>query len=72
MAGNFEAASEFDLDLARSYMIGDKSADVECGKRAGLKTILVLTGYGFEQNCTADYRARDVVEAMEIARLTTK
>lgn len=60
-----EAAAEFDVDLARSYMIGDKAADVECGKRAGVKTILVLTGYGAEQDCAADYRVRDVVEAIE-------
>src|SRR5580700_10566232 len=29
-----EAAAEFDVDLARSYMIGDKAIDVECGRRA--------------------------------------
>ena len=30
-----EAAADFDLDLARSWFIGDKSADIECGRRAG-------------------------------------
>jgi D-glycero-D-manno-heptose 1,7-bisphosphate phosphatase len=59
-----EAAADFDVDLARSYMIGDKAADVECGKRAGAKTILVLTGYGAEQDCAPDYRVRDVAEAI--------
>ena len=61
----FEAAKEFDLDLARSYMVGDKADDVECGRRAGVKTILVLTGYGAGQNCAPDYRARGVVEAID-------
>ncbi len=61
-----EAAAQFDVDLARSYIIGDKSADVECGKRAGAKTILVLTGYGAQQDCTPDYLVRDVVEAMDM------
>jgi len=60
----FEAAAEFDVDLARSCMVGDKSADVECGKRAGVKTILVLTGYGAEQDCSPDWRVRNVVEAI--------
>jgi D-glycero-D-manno-heptose 1,7-bisphosphate phosphatase len=46
-------------------MIGDKAVDVECGRRAGARTILVLTGYGAEQDCAPDYRVRDVVEAME-------
>jgi D-glycero-D-manno-heptose 1,7-bisphosphate phosphatase len=59
-----EAATDFDLDLAGSYFIGDKAADVECGRRAGMRTILVLTGYGAEQDCRADLRARDVVEAI--------
>ena len=59
-----EAAADFDVDLARSFMIGDKAADVECGKRAGVRTILVLTGYGAEQDCAPDYRAQDVAEAI--------
>ena len=61
-----EAAAEFELDLARSYMVGDKSDDVECGKRAGVTTIQVLTGYGAEQPCAPDYRASNVVQAIEI------
>lgn len=61
-----EAAAEFDIDLNRSYMIGDKADDVECGKRAGVKTIQVMTGYGSEQNCSPDLRARDVIEAIDL------
>ena len=59
-----EAAAAFAIDLERSYMIGDKADDVECGRRAGVKTIQVLTGYGAGQDCAPDYRARDVVEAI--------
>jgi D-glycero-D-manno-heptose 1,7-bisphosphate phosphatase len=61
----FEAAAEWDIDLAGSYTVGDKAADVECGKRAGTKTILVLTGYGREQDCQPDFRADGVAQAME-------
>ena len=61
-----EAAADFDLDLAGSWLIGDKSADVECGRRAGVRTILVLTGYGAAQECQPDFRAADVVEAIGI------
>lgn len=43
-----EAAREHGIDLARSYMIGDKEADVEAGERAGCISLLVLTGYGNE------------------------
>lgn len=43
----FDARDEFGIDLARSYMIGDKLVDLECGWNAGVKkSILVRTGYG--------------------------
>jgi D-glycero-D-manno-heptose 1,7-bisphosphate phosphatase len=44
-----DAAAEFDIDLAQSYMVGDKTADLQCGWNAGVKkSILVRTGYGAE------------------------
>lgn len=36
-----EAAKDFDLDLTKCYMIGDSLIDVEAGKKAGCKTILI-------------------------------
>ena len=44
----FDAAKEMEIDLSLSYFIGDTVADIECGKNAGLKTILVKTGNGEE------------------------
>jgi D-glycero-D-manno-heptose 1,7-bisphosphate phosphatase len=61
-----EAAADFDIDLAGSYLIGDKSADIECGRRAGASTILVRTGYGAEQMCRPDFTAVDVAQAVQI------
>ncbi len=40
------AAKDFNIDLARSYFVGDSVSDIECGMNSGLKTILVKTGYG--------------------------
>jgi len=40
----FDAAEEFDIDLANSWMIGDRPSDVMTGVNAGAKGILVLTG----------------------------
>jgi D-glycero-D-manno-heptose 1,7-bisphosphate phosphatase len=43
----FDARDELGIDLAQSYMIGDKLIDLECGWNAGVKkSILVRTGYG--------------------------
>jgi D-glycero-D-manno-heptose 1,7-bisphosphate phosphatase len=45
----FDARDEFGTDLARSYLIGDKWIDLECGWNAGVKqSMLVRTGYGRE------------------------
>jgi D-glycero-D-manno-heptose 1,7-bisphosphate phosphatase len=41
-----QAALEHNLDLQHSFMVGDKLADIEAGKRAGCESLLVLTGYG--------------------------
>jgi D-glycero-D-manno-heptose 1,7-bisphosphate phosphatase len=44
-----DARDEFGIDLPRSYMIGDKPIDVECGRNAGVRlSLLVRTGYGRE------------------------
>jgi histidinol-phosphate phosphatase family protein len=44
----YEAANKFKIDLNSSFFIGDSVADIHCGMNAGLKTILVKTGYGLE------------------------
>jgi len=41
-----EAAKRFHIDLKSSYVVGDSSRDMEMGFNAGVRTILVMTGYG--------------------------
>ena len=63
-----EAAEEHGIDLARSFMIGDRNLDIECGRNAGVKTILVQTGYGLQHlDCGADYVTPTVTEAIQTA-----
>jgi D,D-heptose 1,7-bisphosphate phosphatase len=38
-----EAASDLDLDLPASFMIGDKASDIEAGLNAGVKAAIWLT-----------------------------
>ncbi|MGB7924076.1 MAG: HAD family hydrolase [Pyrinomonadaceae bacterium] len=40
------AASDFPLDLAASWMIGDRYSDIELARNAGLRSAFVLSGYG--------------------------
>lgn len=40
------ACRELPVDMGRSYMVGDKISDIEFGRRLGLRTVMVMTGYG--------------------------
>src|SRR2546427_5607210 len=58
----FDARDEFGIDLARSYMIGDRLIDLECGWNAGVKKcILVRTGYGADSERTSADRLTGAV-----------
>lgn len=64
-----EAAKDFDLALERSWIVGDKVIDLECGKNAGLAGgILVRTGHGRSEEAKAinlaAYTANNFPEAV--------
>lgn len=62
------AMDEMNLDMAHSFFIGDKSSDMETGRQAGIKTILVKTGFRGEDRefpGEPDYRAEDLLDAAE-------
>lgn len=44
-----KAKLKFNIDIRNSYMVGDTLGDIETGKNARCKTVLVLTGYGKEE-----------------------
>jgi D-glycero-D-manno-heptose 1,7-bisphosphate phosphatase len=45
----WQAAADFGINVARSFVIGDRYRDVEMGHNAGARSVLVLTGYGREE-----------------------
>jgi D-glycero-D-manno-heptose 1,7-bisphosphate phosphatase len=55
------AATEHNLDLSRSYMIGDSLSDLQAGWNAGCQSALVRTGYGKETWHNADTQTRDQI-----------
>ena len=61
-----QASQELDIDLAESFIVGDMLKDIEAGKRAGTRGILVRTGYGKDiQTDEADYIAVDLLDAVK-------
>lgn len=64
-----QAATAHDLDLTRSFMVGDRLSDILAGKNAGCKSVLVLTGPSTTEReiarNEADYVAADLIEAAE-------
>ncbi len=68
-----QAATERNLDLHRSFIIGDRWSDLKCGAKAGATSILVLTGYGRgdlqyigpEQEMQPDKVAEDLPAAVD-------
>ena len=64
-----EAARDHGIAFRKSWVVGDKDIDVECGRRAGCRTVLVLTGYGERfRDCGADFLAPTIGEAVETIR----
>jgi D-glycero-D-manno-heptose 1,7-bisphosphate phosphatase len=58
-----EAAKQWEIDLRASFMVGDRWKDVEAGRRAGCKTILVDYGYSERPESAPDCRVRSLAEA---------
>ena len=64
-----QACNDFDIDMNRSYMVGDRAGDILTGQKAGIKTVLLESGYGsprLEQNVTPDYVFADLRNVIEI------
>ena len=63
------AAERYNIDLNSSYMIGDMTMDIQCGKNGGLATVLVETGAAGKDgkyDVIPDLKARDLSEAVEL------
>jgi D,D-heptose 1,7-bisphosphate phosphatase len=67
-----DAKRDFDIDINGSYMIGDAYSDMKCGINAGLKNILVETGYGkmakrkcLDEILKIDFIASNLTEAVQ-------
>lgn len=61
-----EAAMELGINLEKSFMVGDRSSDVEAGRAAGCKTVFIDLGYAEPAPSAPDHVVRSIVEAVDV------
>ena len=60
------AAGEWGVEMARSYVVGDRPSDIESGRQAGAATVLVETGKSIDPSVTrADLVVADAAAAVD-------
>ena len=64
------AAQEMNIDLAQSWMVGDRWRDIDCGFAAGCQTVFIERGYAEALQQVPDFRAKDLAEAADIILAT--
>lgn len=62
----FDAAKALDIDVTRSYLIGDRWRDVDCGHAAGCTTIFIERGYAEKLRRAPHHYAANVLEAAQL------
>jgi D-glycero-D-manno-heptose 1,7-bisphosphate phosphatase len=67
-----QAAEALKIDLAKSFMIGDRWRDVDCGFNAGCKTIFIDWGYQEALKQAPDYRVENLLEAAKLIEKLTR
>jgi len=63
------AASDIGADPAAGFLVGDKISDIEAGRRTGMTTLLVRTGFGEEalrEGASADHVVKDLLAAADL------
>jgi D-glycero-D-manno-heptose 1,7-bisphosphate phosphatase len=58
-----QAARALDIDLTRSWMVGDRWRDIDCGHAAGCRTILIDYSYAETLRRQPDFRCHSLLEA---------
>lgn len=61
-----DAAAALGLDLARSWMVGDRWRDIDCGARAGVRTVFLDLGYQEKLRATPDFTVPNLAAAARI------
>jgi D-glycero-D-manno-heptose 1,7-bisphosphate phosphatase len=66
------AARELGIDLAHSWMIGDRWRDIDCGAAAGCRTVFIDLGYAESLKHVPDFQATSLAEAADVILAESK
>ncbi len=61
-----DAARVLGLDLTRSWMVGDRWRDIDCGQRAGVRTVFIDFGYAEELRAPPDFTVPTFAAATDV------
>jgi D-glycero-D-manno-heptose 1,7-bisphosphate phosphatase len=61
-----EAAVELGVNLNKSFMVGDRSSDIEAGHAAGCATVFIDLGYDEPAPDAPDYVVHSIMEAADV------
>jgi len=65
-----ELSKKYDVDLKKSFLIGDNWKDTETGQNAGVVTILI--NYPYNESVKTDYRVENLISAVELIKSIEK
>jgi D-glycero-D-manno-heptose 1,7-bisphosphate phosphatase len=61
-----DAAKALGIDLSQSWMVGDRWRDIDCGNRAGVRTVFIDFGYPEKFGSLPDHTVRTFAEAVAV------
>ncbi len=68
----FQAQTNFAVDLSASWMIGDRGTDIECGRRAGTRTVWIDNQEGEQEPEAADFKVGSLSDAVDTVLFETR
>ena len=63
-----DALKDFDLDMKKCWMIGDKQSDIEAAKKSGIINTILLTHSNTDKKTDAKYKVNSIFDTISIIR----
>jgi histidinol-phosphate phosphatase family protein len=61
-----QAVSDFNINITKSYMVGDSITDIELGNNIGCKTILISRALSNDEMVCPDFKVKNIADILDI------